>query len=833
MDSSLSVALVLSAVNNMGPALNSAVKQVKDVEDSVSRLGNVSPTGKWDDQFFNTQLDNMKKLKTESEKIMSSGKKQMLTGGIELGAFKEAIDSASNFESVMTQVKLANYDANVPLKLRDEQMKNLSNLALKLGADTVFSNTDAAKSELTLIKNGMDYKDVLEGGAKAAVYLAQTAGISCDSAGDAISQVTNMFQLNGSQLMKTADDINRAANASSAGVQDIMHDLQQTGQTAHTLGLNVKDTTLLLGTLHNMGLGDASGTFLNDLLLRLDAVSPEAEKALNSLGLLEGATVKKTKSGKTQIVGGESSIFDSSGHIKNAQDLVSKIRQTLYNAHIDPKQMFDKSGNMLSDEELQKQFGGKKANEVISNMKKAFGTQGMRAAVGMTVSGKGSFEDMTAKAKRAKDIESQVQEMQKTFSGIVESIKGSLETLMTSASTPLMNSLKGMGNNIIDIINKLTAWTAAHPKVATAILQLVGYLAIFNIGVGASKLLFGNLLGVFANGGSAILKTVRYFKGFGESFSFLTKIMGGGKISSFFRAFTFGTKLDGVTKGIMSLGSKVGGIFKTIGSGSANAAKNIGKIGVEFAQAGIKATVSGAKMAGVWIKAGGASALKAIKVVGNVGIEFLKTGVKAGISGVQMAGTWLKAAGAGALKAIKTIISVGAQFLVTGAKALIAGGKMALAWVIGLGPVGWIIAGVTAIVVAAVVAWKTNFLGFRDKAKEIFSVIGQFIGGVVDGIRNAWDSAIGWISKKLETLWGYAQKLLDNPVVKGIVSGAKWVGGKIEGLFSGKSDQTIKNSNSSSYSDNRNVTYNINSTDPRLAAAQVSNNDKYVKSRNP
>lgn len=752
MDTSLSVALVLSAVNNMGPALGTAVKQVKEVEDSVNKLKNVSPSGKWDDQYFTDQLAKMDELKTKSQKLQSSGKAQILKGTIEFGAIKEAVDSASDFERVMKQVELANYDANVPLKLQAEEMKNLSNLALKLGADTVFSNTDAANAELNLIKNGMDYKDVMEGGAKASVYLAQTAEVSCDSAADAISQVTNMFQLQGSQMMQTADDINRAANASSAGVQDIMHDLQQTGQTAHTLGLNIKDTTLLLGTLHNMGLGDASGTFLNDLLLRLDAVSPTAEKALYSLGLLEGATVKKTKSGKMQIVGGESSIFDSSGHIKNAQDLVNKLRQTLYNAHIDPKKMFDSSGNMLSDEELQKQFGGKKANEVINNMKKAFGVQGMRAAVALTISGKGSFEDMTAKAKRAKDIQTQVQEMQKTFSGIVESIKGSIETLMTSASTPLMNSLKGIGNSIIDVINKLTAWTAAHPKITTAILQLVGYLAIFNISMGASKLLFGNLLGVFASGGSAFLKMTRYFKGFGESFSFLTKIMGGGKISSFFRAFTFGTKLDGVTKTIMSIGSKAGGVFKTLGTGALNAGKSV--------------------------------------------------------------------------------LDVGAKFLLTGAKALIAGGKMALAWVIGLGPIGWIIAGVTAIVVAAVAAWKTNFLGFRDKTNEIFSAIGKFIGGVVDGITNAWDSAIGWISNKLETLWGFAKKLVDNPIVKGIVSGAKWVGGKIEGAFSGKSEQTIKNSNSS-YSDNRNYTYNIRSTDPRLAAAQISNNDKYIRSRNP
>ncbi|WP_051542059.1 phage tail tape measure protein [Clostridium lundense] len=834
MDSSLSVALVLSAVNNMGPSLTSAVRQVREVEDSINRLGNASPTGKWDDKFFDDQLSKMKEWKTESEKLKSSGKDQMLKGFVELSAVKQAVDSAADFEKVMKQVELANYDATVPLKIQEEQLKNLSDLSLKLGADTVFSNTDAAKAELNLIKNGMEYKEVLEGGAKAAVYLAQTAEISCDSAADAISQVTNMFQLQGSQMMQTADDINRAANASSAGVQNIMHDLQQTGQTAHNLGINIKDTTLLLGTLHNMGLGDASGTFLNDLLLRLDAVSPEAEKALYSLGLLQGATVQKTKTGKTKIVGGESSIFDESGHVKNAQDLVNKLRQTLYNAHIDPKQMFDSSGNMLSDDELEKLFGAKKANEVLNQFKKAFGVQGMRAAIALTVSGKGSFEDMTEKAGRAKAIEQQVQEMQSTFSGIVEQIKGSLETLLTSAGTPFMNELKKYGDSIVNVINSISAWVAANPQAAASILKVVAGLAAFNLGAGAVKLLFGNVLGVLSSGGTVFLNLAKYFKGFGESFSFLTKVMGGGKISSFFRAFTFGTKLDGVTKGIMSLGSKTGGIFKSIGSGALNASKSIGRVGSEFVKTGGRAVAAGAKMAGVWLKAAGTSALSAIRVIGNVGLEFLKTGVKAGIAGAKMAGAWLKAAGAGALSAIKTIISVGAQFLATGAKALIAGAKMALAWVIGLGPIGIIIAVITAIVVAAVLAWKTNFLGFRDKVQEIFGAIGSFIGGIVDGVKNAWNSAISWISNELDKLFGYAKKLLDNPIVKGIISGAKWVGGKIEGLVTGKSEDTIKNSNSSSYSDNRNITYNINSTDPRLAAAQISNNDdKYVKSRDP
>ncbi len=716
---SLAVALVLTAVNNLTPGINSAISKVKEFDSTVKKVSQ-GQGGFFDDNRVKESLENLEELKKKSKEMQSSGTIQLTKGFAEARAVQYVVGYAAEFEEVMKKVEIANYDASIPLELQKEQLKELSDLALKLGKDTIFSNTDAAKAQLTLIKNGMEYKDVLEGGAKASMYLAQTAEVSTNAAADAVSQVTNMFQLQGSQLMQTADEINRAANASSAGVINIMSDLQQTGQTAHNLGLNVKETTLLLGTLHNMGLGDSSGTFLNDLLLRLDAISPEARKALYNLGLLKGAKVETTKSGKTKIIGGESSLFNEQGQLKSAQDLVNSLRQTLYDNQIDPKMLFDRSGNMVSNEDLENIFGAKKANEVLNQMKKAFGIQGMRASIALTVSGKGSYEEMIQKAERMKNIEEQVIEMQGTLVGVFEELKGSWETLMTSSGSPIMQELKDSAKGIKEMINKTMEWVNANPKAVATILKLVGYLAMFNIATGAGKLLFGNFLGIFSGGMSSILK---FGNGMKNTLSFFTAFKGSAKIGELIgQSFAFGFP-------------KVASFFSFLMGG-------IGSIGK------------------------------------------------------------------GALTIITSAGKVGASFLSAGAKALIAGGRMAAAWLIGLGPVGWIIAGATAIIIGGIAAWKTNFLGFRDKVLEV------------------WDKIKG-VFENVKQLFGINTKIdVERPAA---------MAREFSNLGKDEVPMIRNNKDTSSYTDNRQITYNIQSTDPRLAAKEVSknNNDKYYKSRDP
>lgn len=695
-NTSFTVALVLTAANTMSSVLNQGMANLRQYSNQVRQV-----SGELD--RYNKKIDTLERSMKKYQQMRSSGISDIQNGLLMAAPVEETLRQAANFEGVMKKVEIALYDSNIPLAQQQEQMKQLSAQAIELGNVTTFSNMEAAQAQLALIKNGMEYQDVLQGGATASMYLAQTAEISATAAADAVSQITNMFQLQGNQLLNVADDINRAANASSAGVMNIMNDLQQTGMAAHTLGLNVKETTLLLGTLHNLGLGDSSGTYLNDMLINLDKMTPKARKALEAMGWLEGATVKTLKSGNIKVTGGTNSLFDEKGQIRSAQEMVNKLRQVLYNnPDLKPEDMRDKSGNLLPQEEIERLLQAKNKLGALQQLKDVFGIQGMRAAIALATPGKGSYEEMVAKAERAKRIQDQVLEWQDTLLGKIETLKGSWDTMMTQSGSPLTNEVGKTITQITGIINAIGKWANENPKLAASIVKLVGGIALLKIGGGVLKATIGTVLN-FGSGTARVL-TIATRSGMG--------------FYSTFKYFRQGA-----------------GIFRSLWSAVAFGSPTLARI---------------------------------ITTVGRFGGRLV----------------WL------------------------GIQGLIMGARLAAAWILGLGPVAWIIAGVTAIIAAAILAWKTNFGGFRD-----------FVMSIVEKIIR--------VVNKIRAFLGMSLIELDS-LKKGV--------GDFKAIEYEKPQAVNASGN---VADNREYNFNIQSTDPQGAAAEVNNIiggqgiDKYTASRDP
>jgi hypothetical protein len=135
---------------------------------------------------------------------------------------------------------------------------------------------------------------------------------------------------------------------------------------------------------------------------------------------------------------------------------------------------------------------------------------------------------------------------------------------------------------------------------------------------------------------------------------------------------------------------------------------------------------------------------------------------------------------------------------------------MALGWLIGLGPVGWAILGVPAIVAGAVAAWKTNFGGFRDF--------------VLDKLQ----SVVDMINKVRKSL---GMTAIEFDVLEQRKYGTDW-------KTPAYRKPPVLNPGSSG-DDNRQQNFYIQSTDPEGAANEVSKKlggsgmDKYAMSRDP
>ncbi len=163
-----------------------------------------------------------------------------------------------------------------------------------------------------------------------------------------------------------------------------------------------------------------------------------------------------------------------------------------------------------------------------------------------------------------------------------------------------------------------------------------------------------------------------------------------------------------------------------------------------FIRMGFTAVASAAMQAGAWATtaakaiASAATQLAAHYVV--VAGWVRSSGAAIASGAITVAIWWMlsSSAIAGAARSAGALAIVGAAWVVTAAQATAAGIAMAAAWIIGLGPVAWVIAGVTAVIAVIVLAYfKIGW--FRDFVDKAWQGIKAVIGAVVSWfVKTVW-----------------------------------------------------------------------------------------------
>lgn len=114
---------------------------------------------------------------------------------------------------------------------------------------------------------------------------------------------------------------------------------------------------------------------------------------------------------------------------------------------------------------------------------------------------------------------------------------------------------------------------------------------------------------------------------------------------------------------------------------------------------------------------------------------------------------------------------------------LVSAARIGAGWLIAMGPVGWIILGVTALIAAGVWAWQTNFWGFRDNCLAIWEELKQkpylvfaFLNPIIStatwlwtsnfmGFRDkciwVWESICGIVQQAIAWIGNYIDKVKD------------------------------------------------------------------------
>ncbi len=349
----------------------------------------------------------------ETKKAVETvSKGALLMGAGLVTGFGVAVGAAANFEKEMSGVAAVSGATGAELRLLGES-------ALKAGADTSFSASEAARGQAELAKAGISTADILGGALTGSLALAAAGQLDVAQAAEISAQAMNIFGLEGRDVGHIADVLAAGANKSAADVGQLGDALRQGGLVAKQTGLSFEETVATLALFADNALvGSDAGTSLKTMLQRLTPTSKESAEMMAQLGF---------------------SAYDAQGNFIGMEALAGELQSSL--------------GGLTQEQR----------NTALATM---FGSDAVRGANAI-------YEDGAAgMARYIKMVHDQgfatrsAAELTNNLAGDVERLGGSLETALIrggSGANTVMRELIQLATGAVNVIGEMPA-----PLLATA-----------------------------------------------------------------------------------------------------------------------------------------------------------------------------------------------------------------------------------------------------------------------------------------------------------------------------------------------------------------------------
>lgn len=350
---------------------------------------------------FQASAEGMgQKLQDFGKSFSSIGEK--MTIGITtplVGLGTAVMKTTADFEAKMSGVKAT-------LGAGTDDMKQLHDEAIKLGADTAFSASEAAEGMENLASAGFNTQEIM-GAMPGMLNLAAAGDLSIADASDIASSSLRGFGLQASDSAHVADVFAQVAADTNAQVSDLGEAMKYAAPVAHGFGLNIEETSAAIGEMANAGIkGSQAGTTLRSALTSLANPSKQASEAMQSIGF---------------------NAFDAQGKMLPLPQLI---------------------GN------LQKSMSGLTQQQKEQKLATIFGTE---ALSGMQVLVEQGPDALKKEEDALKSCTGAAQQMGNTkmdnLKGSVEQLKGSMETFGISIGEIVTPALRKLIDSITDTVN--------------------------------------------------------------------------------------------------------------------------------------------------------------------------------------------------------------------------------------------------------------------------------------------------------------------------------------------------------------------------------------------
>lgn len=336
-----------------------------------------------------------------------------------------ATSVAANFDDAMSQVQGALGGASA-------DMDGLRNLALQLGADTVFSATESAQAMVELAKGGLTEAQIKGGALAASMDLAAAGQLNLADAAATTVQMMGSFGLGAGDATRIANALAGAANASSADVSDLTQAMSQCSAQASLAGWSLEDTAAALALFADHGVkGSDAGTSLKTMLQRLAAPTDQAAEAIAAYGL---------------------NIRDSNGKMKDISGIA---------------------------DELTGKLGGLSDAERDAALQTIFGSDASRAAAILMQSGSEGLAKYIAATNDATAAETMANAQKGELSWALENMGGAVESASIAFGTalaPAITAVAGVIGNVAEAFASLPAGVQTGIAVVLALVAALGPL---------------------------------------------------------------------------------------------------------------------------------------------------------------------------------------------------------------------------------------------------------------------------------------------------------------------------------------------------------------------
>lgn len=336
-----------------------------------------------------------------------------------------ATSMAAGFDDAMSQVQGALGGAST-------DMDGLRNLALQLGADTVFSATESAQAMVELAKGGLTEAQIKGGALAASMDLAAAGQLNLADAAATTVQMMGSFGLGAGDATRIANALAGAANASSADVSDLTQAMSQCSAQASLAGWSLEDTAAALALFADHGVkGSDAGTSLKTMLQRLAAPTDQAAEAIAAYGL---------------------NIRDSNGKMKDISGIA---------------------------DELTGKLGGLSDAERDAALQTIFGSDASRAAAILMQSGSEGLAKYIAATNDATAAETMANAQKGELSWALENMGGAIESASIAFGTalaPAITAVAGVIGNVAEAFASLPAGVQTGIAVVLALVAALGPL---------------------------------------------------------------------------------------------------------------------------------------------------------------------------------------------------------------------------------------------------------------------------------------------------------------------------------------------------------------------